>query len=109
MSWNSVVVRDESIFEDHHRVTKTTKVSAIMHFLCKDVGGVDNTWDVDNLGDLVLVAFPNLVFSGIIHVLNSFTCDGCINLSVCFIVVVNCGAIRCFVYSNVLGTVFDRL
>ena len=42
---------------DHHRVSKTTKMSTVTHFLGENISGVDEPWDVfdvDRFGTLLL-------------------------------------------------------
>ena len=65
---------------------------AILHFLCEDVRGIDDTDNVCYKDAARLVAFAHHIVSKV-NVLDAFRGAGACPVDTCLIVIVNCGAV----------------
>ena len=57
VSGNAVTIFLKGRLRDRHRVAEGTEMSAIAHFLCKNVAWIDEARDVRDVGIVIVVAF----------------------------------------------------
>lgn len=105
-NWSGVF--EKGILGDHETVAKATEVGSVSHFLGKDIAGVDDARDVENLNGMVEMAFANLILAKV-DMLETFGRDRGGPLNARLVVVVDGNATIGVSHAKVLGPQADGL
>ena len=101
-----MMILAEGSLGNHHRIAETTEMGAIAHFLCKDIAGIYDTRDMSNVNDVIVMAFPDLVFSKI-QVFYAFVCNGGRPANTGLVVVINGGTFRGVRKTKIVSAIFQ--